>query len=290
MSTILITGTSGFIGSSIVKAIEIIGDEVSNSHSFDIISLNRPFTIDSINSITAHQPEYIIHCAGEIYNSANMFDSNIVLTHQLLESVLKVNNIKSFIYIGSSSEYGFKKQPMVETDTLVPRNMYEATKGAATLLCQGYAKEYNLPIQVVRPFSVYGDGDKPHKLIPQIYKSWKESSEISIYSGVHDYIYIKDFVSAVLKIMLNDNIKPGEIFNVGSGIQTSNLQVIETFLSAGGGNLKVRYYNSKSKEFDSEFWCSNNSKARNILNWSPKYDLYSGLKEYIKIQNERGIN
>jgi len=193
----LITGVTGFLGKSFCEKLDEDDDTI---YRLDLRSLYY----SDIKEIQSFQPDYIINFAADIYDDEKMFKANVVNMMELLEYTKDIP-YKKFIQIGSSSEYGFKKFPMSETDILEPRNMYESTKGMATLLCQGFSNTYSKPITVVRPFSVYGKNEKPHRFIPTLIQKFKEKSSITISEGVHDFIHIDDFIEGLFKILHFEN-------------------------------------------------------------------------------------
>ena len=154
---VLITGAKGFIGSSLVDYYQ---------NKMEVIQYYRGYDVNDIANI---RPEYIIHCAAEIYDKEKMFESNVILTYQMLEAARKVSNLKHFIYIGSSSEYGRKSNPMKESDVLEPDSIYEGTKACGSMLTRAYGKTYGIQTSIVRPFSVYGPKEPPHRFLPKLY-------------------------------------------------------------------------------------------------------------------------
>ena len=100
---VFLTGGSGFVGRSIFERL----------HEYDLYLYERD---EGMNGLLSAKPDIIIHAAGEIYKEGEMFKSNVSLTYHLLETARLIDNLKAFIYIGSSSEYGRKPHPMQETD------------------------------------------------------------------------------------------------------------------------------------------------------------------------------
>ena len=272
---IVITGYSGFLGKNLMERF--------NNSEFLLIGRDHK----EIEMIKDFNPDFIFHFGAEIYNQEDMIDSNIIFTYKILESIKDID-FKAFIYCGSSSEYGLKSLPMKEIDLLEPRNMYEATKGSCTLICRAYAKMYNKPIGIVRPFSVYGRYEKEHRFIPTLFRKFEERSEITISPGYHDFVHIDDFIDGVLCFCFSatDKIK-GEIINLGYGKQYSNYEVYEIFCEVFGYNIVLNKIDSLMRDFDNNNWISDIKKAKDLYNYSPKYDLKMGIKQIYDERNNR---
>lgn len=267
---IFLTGSSGYIGSNIIKFIP--GEYFLYKRNSDII-----------NDLTAFKPDCIIHSAGEIYKNEEMFDSNIVLTNNILQYVKQNPSVK-LLYIGSSSEYGKVNKTMSETDLADPYSIYAATKTCGTLLCQAYAREYDLDICIVRPFSIYGLNEPAHRLIPTLYTNIKNNKKVTLIKGEHDFVYILDFVK-LLEIVINSNKNNGDIINCGSGISFSNLDVFYIICELMNFIPEFEVLD-KVKKQDSEFWQCDTTKLKQKYNFKCSYTFNDGIKEYINYKNK----
>lgn len=272
---IVLTGHSGFIGKNLIERFP--GSEfmfIGRDHSL-------------IDSIPEFNPDYIFHFGAEIYDDSKMIESNLLFTYKMLEAT-KHLNYKAFVYCGSSSEYGRKNTPMKESDILEPRTMYESTKGSGTLLCQTYATTYNKPISIVRPFSVYGRYEKEHRFFPTLFRKFEAKEKIKISPGNHDFIHIDDFIDGIL-LMINSNKIKGEIINLGTGIQYTNLEVYEAFKEVFGYDIEVEKSDELMRSFDSDNWVADITKAKTEYGFNPKYNLVEGLKQIYNERNARKI-
>jgi nucleoside-diphosphate-sugar epimerase len=267
----LITGYTGFIGKSLLE--KLTGKEIL------LIGRNWQTDLELPNKIQTFSPDYIIHCAAEIKDSSKTFESNVLMTHWLL-NVTKDINYKAFISLGSSSEYGNTPYPMSERELLKPRTMYEATKGASTLICQGFAREYNKPIAVVRPFSVYGIHESDNRLIPTLFKNFKANVKSKISLGVHDFIYIDDFIDGLLSVLYSEKeLIQGDIVHFGSGTQHSNLEVFNIIKNIFNSNLEYEKINNIFNKYDNLNWVADINYAKLKYKFNPKYTLETGLKK-----------
>lgn len=254
---IAIVGSSSFIAKNLVERLE--ADNIVSTY-------DRSYTDQIDKHLEYFEPTIIINCAAEIYNDDKMFESNVILLHKILEYTkrrsfdLSKPHLK-FIQIGSSSEYGnYYTIPLSEEMKLTPSDMYQATKGAGTLLCQGYARSFNIPICIVRPFTVYGKYEKPHKLLPTLWRTFKYNTPMTVYNGFHDFVYIDDFVDAIT-ILINRPITLGDVVNVGSGIQYSNYEIVDIFKKITGIEPDIDIKYSNLRKFDRKSWVCNPSHA-----------------------------
>jgi len=273
-----VTGANGFIGKNICQRLEDDGRIVVKYNHVNILSIPR-------------DTEHIIHLAAEIHNEGQMFEGNVTLTMELLEAAKDLKNLRSFIYVGSSSEYGEYYTAMKENDVLEPRTIYEATKGCGTLLAQAFAREFRMPIIIVRPFSVYGPGEPKHRLFPTLLRATTTGEHVDISRAVHDFVYIKDFVSALLQIEklicedgpIRDSLP--DIVNIGSGKQIKNVEVARAVRHVTGKELAFSMINTPLRPFDSEHWCADITKLNTVYNYHNKYDLETGIYDWVKHEN-----
>jgi len=263
---IYITGSTGFLGKSIV--------ELLPQHNYYKYKRGES-VIDTLNNL---KPDIIIHSAGEIYNESQMYVSNIKLTESILDWV-KVNDVK-MIYFGSSSEYGIVNKPMNESMECIPVTYYAASKLWGTQKCIQTSIDYNKDICVVRPFSVYGKNEPERRLIPTLRKKLIDKTDISLIKGDHDFIYIKDFVRCI-ELIIDSTKTKGEIFNVGSGISYSNADILNIMLKIINPSVASVKFLNDIKQCDSQTWICDTTKSYNILNFKCEYTVESGLKEFI---------
>jgi nucleoside-diphosphate-sugar epimerase len=269
---ILITGASGFIGSHLMRAFP------------GAIALERSYLFDVKKLTTFCKkicPDVILHLAAygtrEADNDPELVQKvNVQGTLNLLLATKDIP-YRAFINTGSSSEYGFKKKPMKETDVLEPVSFYGASKASATLLCQVYAQQHTKPIMTLRPFSVYGPREPENRLIPTIIRALKTTTPIRVTSAPirRDFVYIDDVVDAYKRAI--EKPMPGEIFNVGTGVHYTNLEVVETLFRVIGKSVLVKDF--PKRYWDTEYWKADISKIQHILGWKPKFSLSTGLKK-----------
>lgn len=270
---IFLTGSTGYLGSNILNKVD-----------GEVYCYNRGDDIKK--SLNDFQPDCIIHCAGEIYKHEDMFKSNVILTYDILE-YLKQNRQIKMIYIGSSSEYGKVNFEMSEKDIMNPYNMYASTKSCATLLCQSYAREFDIDICVLRPFSIYGNNEPEHRLIPTIYRNIINNQKTTLIKGMHDFVYIDDFIR-LINILLNSTDTKADIVNCGTGSSFSNLEVFNIMSQLLDTKTEVEVLD-QLKPQDSEFWRCDTFHAKHKYNFICDYSFKIGLSEFINYKKQGEI-
>lgn len=271
---IVVLGAAGFVGKHLCERLIEDGHQVFGE---DRTFRSSPFV----------GAQVVINCAGQLDNPATMIADNLLYPLAILNFILDNNLDCRFIQIGSSAETGLVEGDRFENTACNPSNLYEATKLAATNLCVGYARQYNLDIVVARPFSLYGSRDKPRKILSTLYQCWKENKEFVCYPGGHDFLYIEDFIDGIISLIkASKTVTQGEIFNFGTGICTSNQIFVAKFKHHPliDGRLKVRTTKEKYHPYDVTIWRANIDKARSKLAWSPNITLEQGIDRFIREQ------
>jgi UDP-glucuronate 4-epimerase len=207
-------------------------------------------------------------------NADKMVESNILLTHKILE-YCRNNPIQKLLVFGSSSEYGRKTHAITEKDILEPQTMYEATKGCATLLSRAYAYTYKTPTVVIRPISIYGPYEKDFKFMTRLFnKNIKYLNNAN-----HDWTYIDDFVEATIRIMNYKDTDIFDIVNIGMGVQRTNLEVVKIAEEIMG--IKLNYQQALTgKSYDSMNWVCDPTHLKTKYGYECKTTLEEGLSKY----------
>lgn len=229
MKRILVTGKNGFIARHLIKQIE--------SESI-VKAVGKVTSEEMVSVLFQFKPEIIFHLGAELKNSHDMFEANVVLTHTIIEWC-KANPITLLVLFGSSSEYGNVHKARSEKDLPLPTNMYEATKSATAMLARGAAYQYNIPTLFIRPFTIYGEDEKPTKLTQILFQKMKDGSVLKLTDGFHDYMYIDDFVDILLKVISKLDENKFTLLNIGTGWQTTNIQFVNTFQKVTGYKFPV---------------------------------------------------
>lgn len=262
---IFVTGRNGFIAQNLIIQLKKDGHIIGSSSQNDDISFK----------LNEFKPDIICHLAMEGYNADKMVDSNILLTHKILE-YCRYNSIKKLLIFGSSSEYGRKKGVITESDLLEPETMYEGTKACATLLSRAYAYTYGIRTVVIRPMSIYGPYEKPHKLMQKLFN--KNIQFVN--EAFHDWTYIDDFVEGTIKVIEYQTDELFDIVNIGIGVQRSNTDVLRITEELMNHKFDLVIDNSKGKSYDSMNWVCDPTHLKTKYGYECKTTLEEGLIKY----------
>lgn len=256
----LITGGMGFIGTNYVKMQlngELSGltditvlDKLTYAGNVGNYSSNElkkfRFVENDINNSEVvtklvADSDVIINFAAEshvdrsISASSVFLDSNVKGVQTLLEAVRKNPNV-IFIQISTDEVYGsITEGSWTETQLLSPNSPYSASKAAADLLALSYSRTYNLDVRITRCCNNYGFWQFPEKFIPLVITNAFRGLSIPIYgqgSNVREWIHVKDHCRDIQNVIAFG--KSNSIYNVGSGVHLTNLELATTILQAMG--------------------------------------------------------
>lgn len=252
---ILVTGGSGFIGSHFIEEI-LKRNDVEKLYNLDAntYAANKtlPFDKDSryqkltMDVSAAYFPsqkaylesldlDYVVHFAAEshvdnsITGPRKFIDTNIVGTFNLLEN-FKTSKIKKFIHISTDEVFGsltIKDNPFDNDSQYKPNSPYAASKAASDLLVRSYVKTYKFPAIITNCSNNFGARQFPEKLIPLAINKLKSKEAIPVYGtgeNVRDWIYVKDHVNAIIRVMEDGVI--GKQYLIGGDNEISNNELI----------------------------------------------------------------
>ncbi len=293
---ILVTGGAGFIGSNFVRFIlnEHPDWEVTNldkltyagnlENLFEVMdspkyrfikgdSTNRKL----VNSILSEGFDIVVNFAAESHVDRSILDAspfistNIKGTQILLEGARKYP-VKRFIQISTDEVYGStEKGKFNEESPLSPSSPYASSKAAADLWCSSYFKTYQLPVIITRSSNNFGPFQFPEKLIPLAITNAIEDKSIPIYGdglNIRDWIYVLDNCRAIDLII--ERGKPGEVYNIASGQEKTNLELIEQILEIMGKPKSLITFVRDRPGHDRRY-ALDITKISRKLAWQPKY-------------------
>lgn len=140
----------------------------------------------------------------------------------------KIKNFKRLIHLSTDEVYGDVLRSSKEEDVLNPSSPYSSSKASCDLLIKSYIRTFKLPSIIVRACNNFGPYQFTEKFIPTILTNLRQNKKIPVYGNGNqkrEWIYVKDFCDILIN--LNSKGLNGSIYNVGSGIRTSNIKLIE---------------------------------------------------------------
>jgi len=308
MSTILVTGGAGFIGSHLCEKLLEDGHEVINLDNFNDFydprikkrniqnALSNPrYTLIEgdirdeklLNDIfSTNGIDMIVHLAAlagvrkSISNPLEYIDVDIKGTVSLLENTRKYK-VKKFVYASTSSVYGLNPTPFKETDKIYsPVSPYAAAKEAGELFCRTYHLLYGTPIVCLRFFTVYGPRQRPEMAIHYFTRSIDEGKDISIFgdgSSSRDYTYIDDIVNGIAAAI--DLKCEFEVFNLGNSNPTMLNDLVELIEKKLGKPACRLYLGNQSGDVEHTY--ADISKARAMLGYNPSVPIEEGIERFV---------
>ncbi len=310
---VYVTGCLGFIGSYVTRTCLERGwyvkgiDKITYAANEDLLNEfnlyeNFSFTNCDINDLEfLYDCDYIINTAAEthvgnsIVKSDDFVHSNINGVHRILELLRNYrqenNNTPTLIHFSTDEVYGdITDGAHIETDLLKPSNPYSATKAAADMLIQAWARTYGIFYVIVRPTNNYGIGQYVEKLIPKSIKYLQLSRKIPLHNNgtpIRNWLHAQDTADAIMTI-IDSNVK-NEIYNICGGFEQNNLETVSKIIKL----MFPNNYTNKSEYIDFDIsrvgqdvrYALDDTKLRN-LGWNAKKkfndEIESIVKHYMK--------
>jgi dTDP-glucose 4,6-dehydratase len=261
MRKIIVTGGAGFIGSNFIRhVLKVLGDvEVINADKLsyagdatrleDIESDERYRFLkcdicdsEAIEKVFSEGIDAVVHFAAESHVDRSIeyptpfMETNVRGTLVLLEAARK-HGIEKFVHISTDEVYGElgAEGTFSESSPLSPRSPYSASKASADHFAGAYHHTYGLPVCIARPSNNYGPYQFPEKLIPVAISRAMEDKPVPVYAkgeNVREWLYVEDCAAGILAVL--ENGEAGEVYNIGSGEERRNIEVVRMVLESLG--------------------------------------------------------
>ncbi len=310
---VLVTGGLGFIGSNFVRYllenysdVEVINLDAmkigSNPNNLKDLEGDERYTFVKgditdyeIVSKLIKDVDIVVNFAAEthvdrsISNPESFLRSNVIGVFTILESIRKVNPEAKLVHISTDEVYGdIVKGSFKEDDRLKPSSPYSATKASADLLVLAWVRTYSINACITRCTNNYGPYQFPEKLIPKTIIRASMDMKIPIYGtgeNVRDWIYVLDHCEAIDLVMKEG--EKGEIYNISSGEEKTNLEVVKTILRIMGKDDGLIEFVEDRPGHDFRY-SLDSTKIREELGWKPKHSFEEGIRETVRwyLENE----
>ena len=228
----------------------------------------------------------IVHFAAESHVDRSIEDSsvfvrtNVLGTYVLLEAA-RQNRVETFIHISTDEVYGsLEIDSATEEFPLHPNSPYAASKAASDLLARSYFVTHGLDVRITRCCNNYGPNQYPEKVIPVLTRAGLNHQKLPIYGNgknIREWIYVRDHCRGI-QIALEHG-SPGEIYNIGTGLHLSNLDLASKVISAL--NLPKDSVQFVEDRKGHDFRYSVDSSKIKALGFSEETDFKNGLTSTI---------
>lgn len=306
--TVLVTGAAGFIGSRLTETLVQQGAQVrafvryTSRGELGLLKYLPSAILSEIELVfgdlrdaeaieqAAKRADLIYHLGALIsipysyLHPVEVVQTNILGTLNVLQACRKFDC--RLIHTSSSEVYGTAlKVPIDETHPLQGQSPYSASKIGADKLVESYYRSFGVRAVTIRPFNTYGPGQSARAVIPTIITQalTKQTVYLGNLDALRDFTYVDDTVDAFIKAGQTDGID-GETFNLGSGSEISIRDLAAHIFDLIGTTPEVEVDDERIRPALSEVQrlLADNSKARQVLAWSPQVDLREGLSRTIQ--------
>lgn len=300
---VLITGGTGFIGRKIVAELikrgYIVHSIIHSSllpeteglvqHKISLADTNKVKEFLAKNKF-----ENFIHFAWYVDKGCHNSDLNLdwtITTLNLLKE-FTANGGKKFLGAGTVSEYEYKYGYFLEDETPTnPQTLYGECKNSVYKISKTFCKKYDIEFKWARIFNVYGENERPQRLMPSVINSCLkgEDVKVSTCTKFQDYLYVEDMARGIVDLF-ESNVQ-GAV-NICSGKPVQLRYIVKKIAELTNFKGKI-LWGAIPAYFDEPVVVGNNSKLRDEVGFTPKYSLDEGLERTInwwKSQNSEEEN
>jgi len=314
---VLVTGADGFIGSHLTEALVNCSADVTALcfyNSFDKHgwlddlpqSSGAKFTVERgdirdtafVRRIVQGQ-DVVFHLAALIaipysYLAAQSYvETNVLGTLNVLEAAREIG-VARVIHTSTSEVYGTAfALPIAESHPLQGQSPYSASKIGADMMAEAFARSFDLPVAILRPFNTYGPRQSERAVIPTVIRQILDPScsviRIGDTSTIRDFTFVDDTVAAFLAIGLATDIQFGRAYNAGSGKAVSVAEMIDLVVDLVGLSKPLERAANRVRPGDSEVRAllADSSRLASAVSWRPNVALRDGLMRTISWWRDR---
>ncbi len=286
---VLVSGSTGFIGRALCKALLALGADVHGlaRRGDRNIAAVRPWSVDLRDAARVDEvcneirPQYVFHLAAQVTARQELDLIRPMLEHNLLGTVNLLlaampHGCRRFVFVGTAEE------PDGELRRASPSSPYTAAKTAAALYARMFNRVYNWPIVSVRPFLTYGPGQETTKLIPYTILKLleRESPRLTSANRLCDFVHVEDVVRGMLHAAQQAGVE-GQTLDLGSGQVVSIRAAVELVANLIGVPGLLRFAAAPERVAEPALIADVES-SRRMLGWEPRWTLKTGLAQTIR--------
>lgn len=295
---VLVTGGAGFVGGALVRALVDAGARVTVLDDLftgkpEIVPTSAQLVVGSVEDAglvreLVADASVVFHLAARNIIASTKdprsdFATNIGGTLNVLLAV-RESKVERLVYTGSTSIYGNPRSiPINEDDQVVPLSPYAVSKLGGEHYCLAFYESYGTPVAIVRYSNVFGIGQRPDNpycgVISKFFAAAYDGTPLTVHGDgeqTRDFTYIDDAVDATMLAAIQPRAE-GEVFNVGTGIETSINELTRLIGEAVDRPIAVRHVDRRDID-NIRRRVVNIEKARRMLRWSPQVTLAEGLR------------
>ncbi len=290
---LLILGSCGFIGSNCcdyfigqghtVTGCDLV-ESTTTKYTYHKVSV-LAFDFESL--FTENEFHVCINAAGSgnvgfsFAHPQSDYDGNTAVVVKVLDTIRRHQPCCKLLHISSAAVYGNPAAlPISETAAIVPVSPYGFHKYMSEIACREYSVVYKVPVAIIRPFSVYGNGLKK-QLLWDICQKLQQADNIQLFgtgNETRDFIHIDDLLHLMQLLITKGNFD-GTVYNAATGIETSIRTVANLFELHFPGKKKINF-SGKVKAGDPANWLADISSVAKI-GFAPASQFEANLSKYI---------
>lgn len=300
----LVTGSQGFVGRYLRQELEANGYEVVG---LDLQEAPDTIQVDLLDAeqlktvVSQTRPAAVFHLAGQADVAKSWIipqktmEINVIGTLNLLEAIRAFDPSVRIVIVGSSDQYGNlgeAGQCVRETLDTKPQTPYAVSKKAQEEMAQVYARAYGMHICMTRSFNHGGAGQRLGFLIPdfaagivRVERGEAEVLKVGNLSARRDFTHVKDVARAYR--LIAEKGRPGEVYNVGSGVTYSAREILEKLCAMAACPIPVEQDQTKMRPSDTLVICCDHTKLTNHTDWLPQIFLEEILSDALREWRER---
>ena len=283
---VIVTGASGFIGLNLIRKLCRLGakvviiDRIQPAEHFPDVEVEW---VDLRHLQKTYEADYLIHFAA-ITNAGyaerypmDTYEVNVLGTLNLLNHV-KIN--RRILFPSTALTYAASKEPISEDGERDLTSTYAQSKAIGEQIVQSMSKRMNVEHTLVRFFNVFGPGQLPMYIVPQVLSQIMLEGKVVLRNGsvMRDLLYVDDCIDAVLKLAISPDASDS-IFNIGSGQIVSIYDVAKAAARVSGREDIEIVDLEENIEYSPSAIIADISKVTSTIDWYPKSNLETGMQK-----------